>query len=175
MNLIGLRGETTTIILSSEHSIKQPSESPYLEITAALAHQKHTTLQSLCSEWCLMQELRQVKVQRVSDYGCSATIRICISHPLPKAQRPSQKGQKDSKGQRLERTGANWSRLDHHTLELILLWWPAHYQMSQHSRQEGAQESPPLTKELPTVDGSCKRKSQFSLRAWLLVCPPCFQ
>lgn len=131
VNLIGQRGETTTTILSSGHSIKQPSRSFYLKITVALAHQKPTTSQSLCSEWYLMQELKQVKVQRVRDYGCSATIRISISHAFPKAQRPLQeKGQKESKSQRLGRTGANWTRLDYHIHGLIQLWLPAQYQTS---------------------------------------------
>lgn len=67
VDLIGPRGETTTTILSSGLGITQPSESFYLEITVALAHQKPTTPQSLCSEWYLMQELKQVKVQRVRD------------------------------------------------------------------------------------------------------------
>lgn len=163
VNLTGPRGETTTIIFVKwTQCIKQPSESLYLEMTAVSHIRKELNART------------QTGQGAVSDYGCSATIRTAISHCLPEAQRPLQeKGHKDSKSQRLGRTGADWPWLNHHTHEFMQLWLPVHCQTSQHSEQEGAQESLLLTKELPTGDGSCRRESRFSLRVWLSASSPC--
>lgn len=62
---------------------------------------------SLCDGQQLIENyFLVVSVQRINDGGASSQNGMWISHPLPKAQGPPERGSKHSKSQRLGSTGA---------------------------------------------------------------------
>lgn len=59
----GPRGETLTIVLLNEHSVKIAL---YISVSTQISVALRTHKKSLCSAWCLTKKLTRVKLQRIT-------------------------------------------------------------------------------------------------------------
>lgn len=130
---------------------------------------------SLCSGWWLTQKLTTGQSSENKGLGCSATNGTLLSQHSPKAQGPLWK--KAGKTVRVrgqggpEQNSVGCTLQDHCTHELTAGDSLGRIKPAKILPQRAKElMSPlPLTEELWTTDGSWGKKSQFSLRMWLLV------